>query len=207
MDIEGWFHQAFENHTEMPFRQNLDLGRCILIARSKLWMVSSWRGVGRLRIFRTLVMANRQHNVREIFGRNSSGVGLRYKWFPLRIVNIAWRISHWIGCHVHYMDSGKLCCRRMFLITATRPDPTGVGLCGTEADDGWEWSGTNPRPVVVCMVVHLVVTVAGAMAMTDAAMLWESPSWERLELEKCIYQSWVNPRNGKGTYCPSTVVG
>ena len=156
------------------------------LARSKLWMVSSWRGVGRLRIFRTLVMANRQHNVREIFGRNSSGVGLRYKWFPLRIVNIAWRISHWIGCHVHYMDSGKLCCRRMFLITATRPDPTGVGLCGTEADDGWEWSGTNPRPVVVYMVVHLVATVAGAMAMTDAAMLWESPSWERLELEKCI---------------------
>ena len=44
-----------------------------------------------------------QRNVREIFGCNSSGVGPRCEWFPLRIVNIAWRISQWISCHVHYV--------------------------------------------------------------------------------------------------------
>ena len=44
----------------------------------------------------------RQRNVREIFGRNSSGVGPGCEWFPLRIVNIVWRISQWISCHVHY---------------------------------------------------------------------------------------------------------
>ena len=40
-------------------RISWDLGRCILIAQSELWMVSSWKGVGRLTIFRTLVMADR----------------------------------------------------------------------------------------------------------------------------------------------------
>ena len=44
----------------------------------------------------------RQRNIREIFCHNSSGDGPGCEWFPLRIVNIAWRISQWIGCHVHY---------------------------------------------------------------------------------------------------------
>ena len=40
-------------------RISWDLGRWILIAHSKLWMVSSCRGVGGLRMFRTLAMADR----------------------------------------------------------------------------------------------------------------------------------------------------
>ena len=40
------------------------------------------------------------------------------------------------------------------------PDPTGLGLCGTEANNGWECTGLAPRPVA-CLVVHIVVTGAG----------------------------------------------
>ena len=91
-------------------------------------------------------------------------------------------------------DSGKLCCRRMSLITATRPDPTGLVLCGTEADDGWEcdgweWTGTVPRPVVVSVFVHWVVTGVSAMAVTDPEILWESPSF--------LETFWFFPESGE----------
>ena len=103
-------------------RISWDLGRCI--AHSTEWIMNGvllegsgqiddfqdacygrsmkLDGVNLFVLIEQMYQIFRQRNVREIFGRNSSGIGLRYQWFPLRIVNIAWRISQWIGCHVHY---------------------------------------------------------------------------------------------------------
>ena len=87
---------------------------------------------------------------------------------------------------------------------------------GCEADGGWELTGTVPHPVVVCVVVHWVVTGAGARAVTDAAMLWESQwfletFWSFQSLgndwswRECIYQSLVIQQYGEGVYRPGPV--
>ena len=117
IDREGWFHQAFDNHTEMPFRENiLRSGTLYTHSMEKILNGVLLKSSGRIEDFQDagygrsmnldgvnlFVLIEQIYQIfREIFGRNSFSVGPGCERFPLRIVNIAWRISQWIGCHVH----------------------------------------------------------------------------------------------------------
>ena len=58
--VKGGFIRALRTTLRCHLgRISWNLGRWILIAHSKLWMVSSCRGVGGLRMFRKLTMADR----------------------------------------------------------------------------------------------------------------------------------------------------
>ena len=86
----------------------------------------------------------RQGDMREVPGLDAFIIGPLDKGLPLRIINVTGRISKKIGRLITTVF-GKLCCFRIFLIIATRLDPTVEDLCGTEDVECWGCIGTVLR--------------------------------------------------------------
>ena len=154
----------------------------------------------------------RQSNIQEVLGLYSFIICPLGKGLPPRIISLL-KESQRGSAAMSTTVLVRWCCLGISQIRATRIDPTGEDLCGTEGGEWWGCTGTGLCLSAVSEDEGWGEVAEGATAETGAGKRWGSlwcrgrilsfgGSWELLELEERCKLGLSRPKIWRGCLPP-----